>query len=391
MTVGSTDDNTSSNQQYGDAEEPAIELGPTSSTAPPTPTREPARSSSIMGIPLCVAPASIEESADCIVGTTATDDEVAIEIDREIFESIRRFAHLEHHRELGGILIGVPASGNRGRSLKVLGAIEARHSDSRSTTLKFTHESWEYINGVKDSQYPNAKVIGWFHTHPNFGIFLSAYDTFIHENFFNDSGQIAMVVDPVRDQVGFFQWHNGALTPAPAFALTGTSAGGTMLVPPVAAPSTPRHRPRWIPSAAAAAVIVGIGLYIGHALGLIRMNSAPPAPAPPATQAIAESRGPAATNTPSGAPSLVEDSARGQTTFHIMSDGDTLWELARRHGGSEYLWPELLRANPELEKWRRTPGDNWWKRIPVGTKIRIPPSWETTSTEGRKTEDGGRR
>ena len=52
-------------------------------------------------------------------------------------------------------------------------------------------------------------MLGWQHTHPNYGIFLSNYDMFIQENFFNMPFQVAYVVDPIQNIRGLFQWKNG--------------------------------------------------------------------------------------------------------------------------------------------------------------------------------------
>ena len=87
--------------------------------------------------------------------------------------------------------------------------IEAKHCESTPTTLKFTHESWEYIHEEAAKKYPEYKVLGWIHTHPDFGIFLSEYDKFIHENFFNEANQVAYVVDPIQHIEGFYFWVNG--------------------------------------------------------------------------------------------------------------------------------------------------------------------------------------
>ena len=57
-----------------------------------------------------------------------------------------------------------------------------------------------------DQQFPGEVILGWHHTHPNFGIFLSGYDLFIHQHFFSEYWQIALVVDPLRNEFGFFQW-----------------------------------------------------------------------------------------------------------------------------------------------------------------------------------------
>ena len=35
-----------------------------------------------------------------------------------------------------------------------------------------------------EANFPTESLVGWQHTHPGFGIFLSGYDLFIHRNFF---------------------------------------------------------------------------------------------------------------------------------------------------------------------------------------------------------------
>ena len=62
-----------------------------------------------------------------------------------------------------------------------------------------------FLVGVHKLEYfANARIVGWYHTHPDFGIFLSDYDVFIHQHFFSGPGQIALVIDPVRKLEGVF-------------------------------------------------------------------------------------------------------------------------------------------------------------------------------------------
>jgi hypothetical protein len=79
--------------------------------------------------------------------------------------------------------------------------------------VTFTHESWAQINSEMDSRFVDARIIGWYHSHPDFGIFLSERDCFIQEHFFSGAGQIAYVVDPVRDLEGVFEWRGGKPEP----------------------------------------------------------------------------------------------------------------------------------------------------------------------------------
>jgi hypothetical protein len=53
-------------------------------------------------------------------------------------------------------------------------------------------------------------MVGWYHTHPDWGVFLSGMDLFICEHFFNKPLDVALVVDPCRQDRGWFQWTMGA-------------------------------------------------------------------------------------------------------------------------------------------------------------------------------------
>jgi hypothetical protein len=62
--------------------------------------------------------------------------------------------------------------------------------------------------------------VGWYHTHPSFGIFLSHHDLFIHQHFFAQPLQVAYVVDPIQQTRGFFQWRGGNMAQVEGFYLT---------------------------------------------------------------------------------------------------------------------------------------------------------------------------
>jgi hypothetical protein len=49
-------------------------------------------------------------------------------------------------------------------------------------------------------------MVGWYHTHPDWGVFLSGLDMFICDNFFNKPLDVAYVIDPCRGDRGMFQW-----------------------------------------------------------------------------------------------------------------------------------------------------------------------------------------
>jgi hypothetical protein len=76
-----------------------------------------------------------------------------------------------------------------------------------------------------EKKHKGKKIVGWIHTHPDFGIFLSEYDKFIHQNFFSEAHQVAYVVDPIQNIEGFYFWINGNIEKCKGFYIydkTGT-------------------------------------------------------------------------------------------------------------------------------------------------------------------------
>jgi hypothetical protein len=80
--------------------------------------------------------------------------------------------------------------------------------------MTFTPETWVQVNRVKDQRYADTKIVGWYHTHPRFGIFLSDMDKIIHKHHFSQPWTTALVVDPVQETEGFFVWNEGVPSPA---------------------------------------------------------------------------------------------------------------------------------------------------------------------------------
>lgn len=110
-------------------------------------------------------------------------------------------------REVGGVLVGYKS--RRGSLPYVFGAIAAMSADEKRATLTFTQDSWEHVHRVMEQEFPDGEIIGWYHTHPGFGIFLSEHDLFIHRNFFSDESQVAQVIDPRSGEEGIFTWEDG--------------------------------------------------------------------------------------------------------------------------------------------------------------------------------------
>jgi proteasome lid subunit RPN8/RPN11 len=131
----------------------------------------------------------------------------AVVMEAEVARRIRQHARSSMKAEVCGVLIGT----EQGRTTSVAACIAGVNAAQGGAHVTFTQETWEHIYKIKDAEYPNERIVGWYHSHPGFGVFLSDHDTFIQENFFESPQQIAWVFDPHTDEEGCFGWHDGKI------------------------------------------------------------------------------------------------------------------------------------------------------------------------------------
>ena len=131
----------------------------------------------------------------------------AVLMEAEVARRIRQHARSSMKSEVCGVLIGT----EQGHTTSVAACISGVNAAQGGAHVTFTQETWEHIYKIKDAEYPNERIVGWYHSHPGFGVFLSDHDTFIQENFFASPQQIAWVFDPHTDEEGCFGWHNGKI------------------------------------------------------------------------------------------------------------------------------------------------------------------------------------
>ena len=179
--------------------------------------------------------------------TVQITDNVLADIERHCFSEIRH--------EVGGVLYG---SLNEG-GVTVAGALPALKATADQTSVTFTHEVWEEVHARLDNDHPGQRIVGWYHTHPGFGLFLSEYDQFVHKNFFSDPNMVALVVDPVAGELGWFEWQGQK------FVKTQTAATGIAATGPVSADTVTQSEVRrsTIRRAAPALLLSGLVLAAG--------------------------------------------------------------------------------------------------------------------------------
>ena len=85
--------------------------------------------------------------------------------------------------EICGVLAGAQCEDDDGPFLKVSAAVRGDTARKGSTHVTFTHETWDVIHKTMEKDHPKLDIVGWYHSHPGFGVEFSEMDIFIQKNF----------------------------------------------------------------------------------------------------------------------------------------------------------------------------------------------------------------
>ncbi|HMP79190.1 MAG TPA: hypothetical protein PKD54_07040 [Pirellulaceae bacterium] len=164
------------------------------------------------------------------------DGQLDVYADLDVWQDIWEHARSNTRVELGGVLMGRIYIDHDGRNFVIVqGSIRAEHYEATPGSFKFTHESWSEITRQQQLLPPEQVMVGWYHTHPGFGVFLSSLDEFICENFFGGSHDVALVLDPKSGDSGWFvRSDTGALHKSSGFFVTVHRRRGNELAEQVA-------------------------------------------------------------------------------------------------------------------------------------------------------------
>ena len=264
----------------------------------------------------------------------------------EVQADIDAHAREDLNRELGGFLLGTAASSGEGTVVVVEAAVRALHTEASRGSVTFTHATWEEFNRVKDRDYPDKRVVGWYHTHPGYGLFLSSYDLFIHQNFFNLPWQVAYVVDPRAGTSGCFVWDAEEIRGPEDVELAGVPAQVSPSPVPAPATGVPEPAPtpaegsrwRWA-MASALALVLALQVY-SLSRGPVSPASEVNVPEPPWVSRVLQ--GPQTAET---APPPAQEGEMAAQDRYTVQPGDSLWRIAVAFYGDGALWGAIAVAN----------------------------------------------
>ena len=154
---------------------------------------------------------------------------VAVFMTQPAYSGCCAHAGSDLHNEVGGALVGKWRADRRtGEQFVVVeAALPARHTRHGSVFLTFTQDSLVALHNDLDECYPGKELVGWYHTHPRMGVFLSGYDLWLHEHFFPEPWQVALVIEPYAALGGFFlRQADGRLDPQRYFGFYELAGNG---------------------------------------------------------------------------------------------------------------------------------------------------------------------
>jgi proteasome lid subunit RPN8/RPN11 len=172
---------------------------------------------------------------------TPEEGELRVSVDKKVYAEVMSHAKEEPDIEICGVFLGRVKDDGRGAFLHIERSVRGENAKGQGAQVTFTHDTWNHIYKEQDKTSPRLDIVGWYHTHPGFDIFLSEHDKFIHSNFFSSPTQVAYVYDPHQGTEGFFRqekdgpalmkryWHGSKqrkIVPAEQRVKAATGAGG---------------------------------------------------------------------------------------------------------------------------------------------------------------------
>ncbi len=131
---------------------------------------------------------------------------VSIFLTSEVFILLTEHSRKDLENEVGGGLVGSWRVDTRSgeQFLAVEAVLPARFTRQGSAFLTFTQDTLVAMNDELEERFPKAQLVGWYHTHPRMKVFMSHYDIWLHEHFFPEPWQVALVIEPHEATGGFF-------------------------------------------------------------------------------------------------------------------------------------------------------------------------------------------
>jgi proteasome lid subunit RPN8/RPN11 len=134
-------------------------------------------------------------------GPRAAAARLRVAVERSAYAELVAHAKSSLKAEVCGVLAGHVCADDEGIFVGVEAVIPGVAAGEGSVHVTFTQETWNAIHASLERDHPRLKIVGWYHTHPGFGVEFSDMDLFIQRNFFAGPAHLALVMDPLNGDV----------------------------------------------------------------------------------------------------------------------------------------------------------------------------------------------
>ncbi|MFO7664526.1 MAG: Mov34/MPN/PAD-1 family protein [Chloroflexota bacterium] len=190
-------------------------VGGNNAPTEPTGNQNDSHLDALAGLPFRDIPAPLE--AWLMHGETPVNGEPIVLMHQLAVLQVEAHSRSNLDCELGGALLGHAYRYNSGVVVEVKAALPALNADHGPVHFTFAADSWPKLQQDRATHYANLDIIGWFHTHPDLGVFYSSDDVIVHSAAFTLPWHVGLVVDPIRQEAAFFGWVGGKLASLPGF------------------------------------------------------------------------------------------------------------------------------------------------------------------------------
>ena len=129
-------------------------------------------------------------------------------IDERCLRQMHAHVTADVQNEQAGILGGLAYLDPDVGAYAVVDGVFPASASASPAHFRFREDSW---NEIWNTMPSSSALLGWYHSHPGLGIFMSATDRKTQALHFGAVWQIAIVLDPIAGRLGIF--HGAEATP----------------------------------------------------------------------------------------------------------------------------------------------------------------------------------
>lgn len=140
-------------------------------------------------------------------------DDLGLYVSKVAEEKMRNHAIslLPLKREAMGLMLGSVYSYG-GKLYSLVRDVATTDLDTSSVHVRFQRDAFEKLFDSLSEAGFNYVIVGWYHSHPGHGCFMSSTDVDTQRTLFNMPFHSALVIDPLNQEIGAFCLENGEVS-----------------------------------------------------------------------------------------------------------------------------------------------------------------------------------